>query len=36
MPGIFSTTACTFALSRPAAMKGTLYSRKYSHTSRPV
>ncbi len=36
MPGIRSTTSCTLSLSRPAATKGTWYSRRYSQISRPV
>jgi hypothetical protein len=36
MPGILSTTAWTFLPSRPAAMNGTWYSRRYSQISRPV
>ena len=36
MPGILSTTAWTFLPSRPAAMNGTLYSRRYSQIRRPV
>jgi hypothetical protein len=36
MPGTLSSTAWTRALSRPAATNGTLSSRRYSQTSRPV
>src|ERR1700712_5528971 len=36
MPGIFSNTSWIRSLSRPAAVNGTLYSRRYSQTSRPV
>jgi hypothetical protein len=36
MPGILSTTSCTFLPSRPAATNGTWYSRRYSQISRPV
>jgi len=33
--GIFSTTAFTLAASRPAAIKGMLYSRRYSQNQTP-
>ena len=36
IPGILSSTCWMRSLSRPAAVKGTLYSRRYSQTSRPV
>ena len=36
MPGTVSSASAIRALSRPAAMNGTLNSRRYSQTSRPV
>jgi hypothetical protein len=34
--GTLSIASAIRALSRPAAMNGTLYSRRYSQTRRPV
>ncbi len=36
MPGTLSMASAMRALSRPAAVNGTWYSRRYSQISRPV